>query len=463
MNEHCEDFREKLEDMVSRELPPEERDAVDRHLAECPECRNYHRALKKDDQSLGAFAASMDGLEARIEDAVRAGDPVKLDVPRKSRFWGRPVVRIAAAAAIIAAIVLVSNPFDSLPPRDVVWAEVAEKIENPPSYIARWQIFRDGKLVAEGARYRSPELGQRIEGYREGSPTLRSIYDLKSNTRTYTDFRTRVSLRDSIGPDSRYNPQKDAHLRKMREFMERDHVSLGISEINGIVVSGIECVDTLSIPGRPTRVRIRRIYADVETQLPVLFENRSVNDTTGDYRRGEYQWYPQFKPDDFDPPIPDDFFVTDLREPIEIIVERARNGLQNFAKIAGRYPENTGFRTLRQEVAAELERLKKENAYSPEIEDSLNTILHVGVLRRWKDHVPRERWSPSYGDYDPSVVPGDSDKILLRWKMFDKAGLIYGDLRFEITDSEPFDEIDRKRWEEYLEKSGSPQESMNED
>lgn len=454
MIEHCEDFREKLEDMVSRELPPEERDAVDRHLAECPECRNYHRALKNDDQSLGAFAASMDGLGARIEDAVfRASDPAKLDVPHKSRLWGRPAVRIAAAAAVIAAIVLVSNLFDSSPRRDVVWAEVAEKIEDPPSYISRWQNFRDGKLVAGGARYRSPELGQRIELHKEGSLTYRSIYDLKSNTYTSTVFKTKVCLRDSIGPDSRYNPQKDAHLRKMRELMERVHVSLGISEVNGIVVSGIEWVDTLCIPGRPTRVRITRIYADVETQLPVLFENRGVNDSISDYRRTEYQWYPQFKPDDFDPPIPDDFFVADLREPIKIIVERARDGLRNFAKITERYPKSTTFYTLRQEVAAELERLKTEGAHSPEIEDSLNTILYAGVLRRWKDHVPREIWSPRFGDYNPSVVPGDSDKILLRWKMFDKAGLIYGDLRVEITDSERFDEIDRKRWEEYLERN----------
>lgn len=76
MSETCEDFREKLEDMISRDLPPKESDAVKQHLAECPECRSYHQALKNDDQSLGAFAASMEGLGARIEDAVfRASDP----------------------------------------------------------------------------------------------------------------------------------------------------------------------------------------------------------------------------------------------------------------------------------------------------------------------------------------------------------------------------------------------------
>jgi len=461
MSENCGHFREILENMLSRDLPAVETEAVERHLSDCPECRNYHAALLKDDESLNAFAASMQGLGSRIRDAVfRASDPEDQTAHHKARFWSRPAVRVVAAVAVIAAIVVLSSLFDSLPRRDVVWADVAKKIESPPSYIARSRTFHDGRVIGGFTRFNSPELGRRIDFMREKSAILRSIYAVQSKTHTVTQFEEKVCLRDSIGPDTPYDSQKDPHLRKMREFMQRDHESLGLSEIDGTVVSGIEIVYTGPEPWRPGHVMRWRIYADVETQLPVLFESESANDSLTRYGRVEYEWNPQFAPEDFDPPVPGDFFVADLRVPIDTLVGRARNGLRNFADITGRYPENLGFSTLRREVAAELDKLNQAGTYSSEIEDSLNTILHAGVLRHWGDHAPRELWSPPYGDYDSSVVPGDSERILMRWKMFDKAGLLYGDLRYEITDSEPYDEIDRKQWEEYLEKNKTLSEEL---
>lgn len=357
-----------------------------------------------------------------------------------------------------------SNLFDSSPRQDVVWAEVAENIENPPSYIVRTRTILNGQNIAGMVIYKSPDLGRRIDAYKEGSLRMRFITAVESRTHTSSDFRLKVCLRDTLGPDSWYNPRKDAHLRKMREFMQRDHVSLGLSEIEGTVVAGIEMVDTLSEPWwQAGSVRTTRIFADVETQLPVLFENRRVNDTIDRYGRAEYEWHPQLTPEDFDPAIPDDFFVADLREPIEIIVERATIGLHNFAQITGRYPKELSFFALRPEVAAELERLKQTGTYSPEIEDSLNTVLYAGVLSRWRDHAPRDFKPHIFDVYESSVVPGDSGKILFRWRMYDKVGVLYGDLRFEITGTEPFEEIDRKRREEYYKRNEELRKTMGVD
>ena len=460
MTEHCDHFREMLESMISRDLPREDREALDRHLAECSDCRSYLQSLRNDDEALSAFAVSMQGLGSRIQNAVfQAGDQTAQTAPRKPRFWSRPAVRFAAAAAIIAAIVLVSSLFDSTPRRDVVWAEVAknievaESIENPPGYIYRAKTVKNGRVIANMVRYKSPELGLRMETYKNGEPFWWFIYSLKSNTYTMIDFQQKVFLLDSIGPDSWYKFGKDAHLRKMREFMQRDHISLGFSEINGRTVSGIEMLVTNPPERGERRERRWRIFADIETQLPVSFENLAVSDSVDDYRRTDYEWNPEFNPEDFDPPPPDGFLVADLRAPIEDLVASATAGFRNFAKITGRYPKSPSFYNLRREVAAELESLKQAGVYTPGIEDSLNTILDAGALARWRDHAPRELWSPRYGDYDPSVVPGDSENILMRWKMFDKAGLIYGDLRYEVVDSAPYDEIDRKRWEEYMKRN----------
>jgi len=464
MNEHCREIREKLEDRVTGEPSADARDAVDRHVADCGECKRYREALESDDRLFGAIAASMEGLGSRIEDGVmkarsERARPNRRD-QRAHRFLERPAVRFAAAALVIVAIILASDVFDRSTTREVVWAEVAEKIENPPSYIARSYLTRDGQESPGFVRYCSPDLGRRIERYKDGSLYLRTIYITESRTHVFADFKTRVCLRDTIGPFPSFNPRKDAHLRRMREFMQRDHVDLGLSEIDGTTVSGIEYTDTLHSPWPEGKVRTKRIFADVETQLPVLFENGKGTD---DYRRVEYEWQPDLTSGDFDPEIPDDFFVADLRDPIEDIVERATNGLHNFAQITGRYPEELNFRTLRQEVATELERLKQEGAYSPAVEDSLNTILYAGALSRWNDHAPRDFEPRIYRVYDSSVTPGDSEKILLRWRMRDKVGVIYGDLRFEVTGTEPFEEVDAKRWEDYQRRNKELQKKMNED
>jgi len=459
MNERCREIREKLEDIVARQPITPDREAIDRHLAECDKCAKYREALESDDRMFRAFAASLEGLGSRIEDGVMKTRTERRE-RRAPRFLERSAVRFAAAAIVIVAIVLTSNVLDRSKSRDVVWAEVAKRIENPPSYIARSQTIKNGRVGGGFVRYNSPDLGRRVDMYRDGAPVHWTVYNIANNSRTTVDFKARTFLRDTLGADSYYDPAKDAHLRRMLEFMERDHIELGISEIEGRRVSGIEWVDTLHFPWPEGKVRVKRIYVDIETQLPVLFENGKGTD---DYRRVEYDWHPQFKPEDFDPEIPDGFFVADVRAPMEDLVGRAKTGLRNFAEITGRYPEELSFYKLREDLASVAEELQNTGTFSPEIEDSLNTILHAAALLRWSDHEPRDFEPRIFDVYDKSVKPGDSESILYRWRIHDKVGVLYGDLRFETTGTEPFAEIDAKRWEEYMKRNEEAAKKMEEE
>ena len=70
MKDECHDIRERLVDVLARDLPAEESAYVEHHVAGCAECRRYRDALDSDDRRLDAFAASMGGLASRIQDGV---------------------------------------------------------------------------------------------------------------------------------------------------------------------------------------------------------------------------------------------------------------------------------------------------------------------------------------------------------------------------------------------------------
>lgn len=449
MSEHCHDFRERLEDMISHALPADIGASVERHLIECEDCRRYHQALERDDRMLlHSFAESMEGLASRIEEGVfRSRAQCALARPDKRRFLGLRVasaVRIAAAIAVTATIVLAWHLFDSSTHRDVVWAEVFEKIENPPTYIAKNQSVHDGRLVQETVMRYSPEFGYRRDTFKSGALTSQSFYCLPVNRKYDLNFTDKICLTRELSPRSLEYIRERSLLGMIARFKARDYVPLGTSKIEDTVVSGIEITDTLQ-GKNGARISIMRIYVDPATNLPILFERDGG--ITRRQGRTTYQWRPKLTSEDFAPAIPDNFFVADLAQPIEQIIASAIRGLRTFTRIAGRYPEDIYFPRLRQEVAGEMKRLEQAGAYSPDISDSLNTVLNAGTLAAWKDRVPHFYSAGEFPHYDSSVAPGDADKVLYRWRMDDTIGIIYGDLRFGTGTAGQFEELDKKSME----------------
>jgi hypothetical protein len=298
--------------------------------------------------------------------------------------------------------------------------------------------------------YRSPDLGFRNDIYKQDVLHSQSIFSFKSKTAYHVYLNDKVCIRDSLGSEAVVLLQQNTVLSTVQRLRGREHISLGISEIEGTVVTGIEIVDTV-LSDRGTTIGNIRVYVDVDTQWPVLIEGEGVitkreGVTNHRLTRTRYQWQPQLTPEDFTPDIPEDFFVADTNEPIDHIIERAIRGLRNFALMTGRYPEHPDFGTLRRDVATELEKLEQTGAYSPEIADSLDVVLYAGVLFNWHDGVRRYNEAGEFKYYDSSVTPSDTGKVLYRWRMDDKIGIIYGDLRFGTGDASEFAEFDRERY-----------------
>lgn len=328
---------------------------------------------------------------------------------------------------------------------EIVWDEVFEIIENPPGYVMRSQALRDGRVTLGRDIYYSPEHGTRTDVFRHDTLSSRYIFSVETSRTFSTNFRDRFHYSRSVLLKFVKSMMGYDPLLMIEKHMKKPRKSIGTSEIDGVVVHGVE-IDIYNRAHPDKQIGKVRIYADADTEWPLRMEVEGKD--SGRIYRMDFRWHPEFTPAMFTPDVPDDFFVADMDDPIEEIIERARVGLRQFALITGRYPGNLWFRPLRRELESELERLKRANRVSAGTADSLESVLYAGVLANWRDLTYREQEYGEQARYDSTVTSADSEKALFRWRIDDKIGVIYGDLRFGYADAAQFAEADSVR--EYL-------------
>jgi ferric-dicitrate binding protein FerR (iron transport regulator) len=114
MTMNCNEAEPKLNEFLDGELADAETQAVDAHLATCPECARALETLRAQDRELdAAFAPLRDEAEAlagRIIAAVHQ-EPVQIPVPRRTIAWS-PILTAAAAGFLVAALLYRSSPPD---------------------------------------------------------------------------------------------------------------------------------------------------------------------------------------------------------------------------------------------------------------------------------------------------------------------------------------------------------------
>ncbi len=114
-NATCAEYRDRVEDVLDRLLPPEESERLDAHREACAECaarwtaaRRFRDLLAREGRAaLGAWEARRLSVHAATMDVTRAAAAPGAPAPaRRRRFT---VLRLAAAAAVVAAAGLVGT------------------------------------------------------------------------------------------------------------------------------------------------------------------------------------------------------------------------------------------------------------------------------------------------------------------------------------------------------------------
>ena len=118
----CRDYRDYFLEALSGSLPPEHQRSVERHLAECPDCRAQYNLIKKAHETMDLrekydpgeefWNGYWDRLQARMaaeERTDRSSVAVPSARPRSVFGFPRWVPLTAAAAALVAAGIFIGR------------------------------------------------------------------------------------------------------------------------------------------------------------------------------------------------------------------------------------------------------------------------------------------------------------------------------------------------------------------
>ena len=112
MNSNCDKMKDQIADLITGILPKTETDTLQQHLSECSACRDYARALRKEDELLTGLFAKFDASMAGWEDeAINTINDLDASGQTNIIAVGRTIMRSllakhAAAAAVIVVAAL---------------------------------------------------------------------------------------------------------------------------------------------------------------------------------------------------------------------------------------------------------------------------------------------------------------------------------------------------------------------
>lgn len=112
MNNKCDKMKDQVTDLITGILPETEMHKLEEHLSECSACRDYARALQKEDQLLtGLFAKFDANITSQENEVIRAINLLVASsrtniISVAGTIMKSSVTRLATTAAVIVCVAL---------------------------------------------------------------------------------------------------------------------------------------------------------------------------------------------------------------------------------------------------------------------------------------------------------------------------------------------------------------------
>ena len=248
-----------------------------------------------------------------------------------------PITKLAAVAAIIAVVVLGLFEFiGDGGTSGIAWAEVVKKVEASRGLIVRCtESFQSAPASLSflndpdySIKYVCP-THSRTDSYK-GGKIIHSYYTDYTNPETDTlthvyHVHKRYMSRTFRKSEHEFLLEQHDDWMNPRYLVETilscEHRKLGRKTIDGVPCEGIETTDPASmgpLPGPVDLLGVQlRLWVDVETEYPVLFESEINIEVEGEAMSSEcamdqFQWDVELDPGIFEPNIPPDH--SDMRD-----------------------------------------------------------------------------------------------------------------------------------------------------
>ena len=426
--------------MISGDLDDEVLAAAMRHLSECSGCRAYWQELQNDHRALTTLSRSLQGrvrsLEQNVIETIMRGEGD--GTATRHRWWrhimetrrGRLVTGVAAAAIIAVFVIILQTTTTSFN----AWADVLEKAVNATSCKLR---VTNVDNPAHNSIMIFSDIGYSTSVYESGRNVESMYVDYTGKTVVHVIPPLKRAISMKLGDDLLHVYVEKDPRQFFMMARETEHEDLGKKIINGREVVGIRTKGENPIP-ELLEVAEFEIWADPETRWPVMIEvrGRSSDGTmTKHVRFDDFVWNISVSQKDFQPNIPDDYEVISGLE-METSEEHTIEGLRAFARVTGKYPETLTYT----QAAMEMWRLIGKRVLSSEV---LPVVHQIRAACEFQGKLAREGREVLY--FGDQVPPGDTDRVLLRWKTGkDRYRVLFGDLRADTVDAEELLQLERR-------------------
>ena len=260
-------------------------------------------------------------------DNTREQKPAVMQPNIRRIIMKSPIIKLAAAAVIIALVVL--GLFELAGTENtsgVVWAEVAQKVQASMGSVVRCReatSFQPTDITNYSMTYTSPRYSRK--DFYEGGQISHTYYEDFSGSDTVTItgvYHTHKHYLSDTYKKSRneFFLEQNEHWTNPRYLVQRilsgEYRELGQKTIEGILCEGIETTDSAALgplPGPVTRLDVEmQLWVNAETKYPVLFEWKVDAEAEGQVIANEgvmdqFQWDVELDPSFLEPNIPPDY------------------------------------------------------------------------------------------------------------------------------------------------------------
>jgi hypothetical protein len=279
---NCAECKELLVAYIEGLLDESQKQSVAEHLKDCRTCRDEAQELTSLQSRLvnNGKAVAQSNLEDEVLNRIVREQNVRLKAAGKalrirSIIMKSPFIKIAAAAVIIIAALIVVNPFEST----VTFAKVVEPILKARTMVFDFFIGDEATSPVMHETF----VGQRIRRTMSNVPGMTMIIDTDgAQMLILTDedkSATYVDIQGTLGDRTK---SYVGAIRKIVTELKDNHKELGEQELDG------KRTVVFEVGGPNERVKV---WADPETALPVRIE------------LGTGQLFVIMKNFQFDPPI----------------------------------------------------------------------------------------------------------------------------------------------------------------
>jgi hypothetical protein len=240
-----------------------------------------------------------------------------------------PMLKIAAAAAIIIAVFIGINQFDD---SGVAWAQVVEQLSSHTKYKCRQRVVREQGPEFPTMQVYHLNLQQRRQEVEDGTIHIIDMRGEDAITVEIDPAAKKATVTKLIG----FGPRKDPDIIEMvKRFEQQSTESLGTKKVNGKILYGFR--------HQPNEYNDFTVWVDPDTKLPVEIELKHPQAGQTIFM-DEFEFDFELDASAFSTDIPDGYevetVIEDYRpvEPKEITAEEIRSDLNHTAYTPGNLP-----------------------------------------------------------------------------------------------------------------------------